>query len=87
MADADSTLRQGGSMNDGAITLDREAVAAIRRALLIGLSSFGEIERIDNQCGLIKIGGDNVPEGLTPIHPTGSCDTIGEFAAALRYLE
>lgn len=69
------------------ITLDSEAVTAIRRALLIGLSSFGEIERIDNECALIKIGGEDAPEGLKPIHPTGSSDTVGEFANALRFLE
>ncbi len=71
---------------ENTITLDCEAVAAIRRALLIGLSSFGEIERIDNQCELIKISGEEVPEGLKPIHPTGCCDTVGEFANALRFL-
>ena len=71
---------------ENTITLGDEQVAMIRSALLIGLSSFGEIERITNRCDLIKLCGEEVPEGLTPIHPTGLCDTIGEFAEALRFL-
>lgn len=58
------------------LVLDQEHVIAIRRALLIGLDSYGEIERLCNGVGEMR-----------PIHPTGASDTVSEFAVALRYLE
>ena len=70
-------------MNTETLTLDAEEVRAIRKALLIGLDSYGEIERLSNQADCCN----GIPEEWKPIHPTGSSETIGDFATALRYLE
>ncbi len=75
--------------NDKKLILDVEQQKAIINALLIGLESYGEIERI---CDEVK-GADycpNVykfPDSIRPIHPTGANNTIGVFAAALRYMQ
>lgn len=63
--------------------LDRDALADIRGALLIGLSSFGEIERLINAFKL----SEGLPEDIRPTHPTGSSNTITEFADALRLVQ
>ena len=76
-------------INNKCLLLDAETQNAINHALLIGLDSYGEIERIDNavsisdRCSTI----DRIPDSVRPIHPTGSADTIGVFAAALRYMQ
>lgn len=68
--------------------LDLTTCRKIREALLIGLSSFGEIERLDNAYDIhVKIGHEQIPDDLCPIHPTGSADTIGQFADALRAID
>jgi len=56
---------------------------------LIGLDSYGEIERIDDEFGKIDsfAKGNPIPETIRPIHPTGANDTIGVFAEALRYMQ
>jgi len=59
----------------------------IRKVLLIGLESFGEIERITDRFESLKSCSLKPDADLRPIHPTGTADTIGEFAMALRYLE
>ena len=68
-------------------TLSFSQIAAIRRALLIGLDSYGEIERLSNHVQLMNLGKEEIPDELRPIHPTGCSDTIGEFATALRHIE
>lgn len=70
-------------MTTKTLTLDAEDVRAIRKALLIGLDSYGEIERLSNQADCCA----EIPAEWKPIHPTGASDTIGDFATALRYLE
>jgi len=55
-----------------------------RDMLLVGLASYGEIERLweaQHECGR------NIPEDLRVIDPSGSCTTTGEFAEALRYVD
>lgn len=74
-------------MTTETLTLDAEEIRAIRKALLIGLDSFGEIERLSNRQGIAELAGNPTPEGSKVIHPTGSSETIGDFAMALRYLE
>lgn len=65
--------------------LEPEAIRGIRSALLIGLSSFGEIEKLDNAYRIhTQLGGESIPDDLRPIHPTGSVDTVSIFADALR---
>lgn len=72
--------------DENTITLDAEQVKAIRSALIIGLSSFGEIERLCNRADIHESYEAPLPEGLKPIHPTGCADTVGVFANALAYL-
>lgn len=72
MADCDSTR-----------TFNDETIACIREALLIGLSSYGEIERLSAAQGILAQRGKPVAEGLRVIHPTGSADTVIRLAEAL----
>lgn len=60
---------------------------AIRKALLIGLDCFGEIERLINTVEVAELTGSEVPKELCPKHPTGAADTVSDFAYALRALE
>ncbi|HEX4332982.1 MAG TPA: hypothetical protein VH040_12640 [Usitatibacter sp.] len=64
------------NLTEGRITLDREEVAAIRGALIVGLASLAEIERVidDADPGPVK-------------HPTGVSGSAGDFATALAFLE
>ena len=73
-------------IDERTITLDAEDVVEIRRALLIGLQSYGEIERISSFVKALKQLGREVPGDCMPIHPTGSDSTIGSFADALHHL-
>jgi hypothetical protein len=71
--------------------LDRQEhmtkIQSIRRALHIGLASYGEVERVTNEVELAKLCNKDIPKGIKPIHPTGCCETVGEFAEALRFLD
>ncbi|MDP2432766.1 MAG: hypothetical protein Q8O33_12135 [Pseudomonadota bacterium] len=49
-------------------------IKTIRDALLIGLASLGEIERLQDS-------------GVEVVHPTGCNDTVREFAQALMTLD
>jgi hypothetical protein len=62
-------------------------MSAIRRGLLIGLASFGEIERLQSAQDLRKICDKPIPEDLRVIHPTGRGDTVCELSEALLFLE
>jgi hypothetical protein len=64
-----------------------ESLEKIRNMLLIGLSSYGEIERLSDAQKREKLCGNETPEGLRVIHPTGSAETLGDFAEALRYVD
>lgn len=72
---------------DDVATIDRQTtIVAIRRALLVGLASYGEIERLTDVAELLDELGQ-LPKGLMPIHPTGSANTVSEIADALRLLD
>ncbi len=64
-------------------------IRIIRHALLIGLDSYGEIERIINAVDIRELYGKEVAGNLKPKSPTAgdSGEAIGEFAQALRLLE
>lgn len=64
-----------------------EQLRKIRTALHVGLESFSEIERVTDTYELLESCGHRINERLMPIHPTGSSDTIGVFAGALRALD
>lgn len=68
--------------------IDLETCRAIRKALIIGLSSFGEIERLDNAYAMhTGIAGEAIHDDLRPMHPTGAADTVGHFAEALAAVD
>lgn len=81
-ASAGARVASNVSSNEFILRLDKEQLEAVRQALLIGLESFGEIERIHNSVGF-----ETIPKGLCPLHPTGAPGTIGDFASALRIIE
>ena len=58
--------------------MTRDRLRVIHKALLIGLSSYGEIERLDNEVGALRLCHLDVPQDLFPIHPTGAADTAAE---------
>jgi hypothetical protein len=74
-------------MSASQIELTPEMASAIRRALAIGLTCFGQIEQAHDMAALMMIAGDSVPPGLVPRHPTGSSDVASTFAEALSYLD
>lgn len=67
--------------------IDLETCLAIRKALIIGLSSFGEIERLDDTWQRHEISNKKLSRELRPIHPTGAADTVGHFAEALAAVD
>ena len=50
------------NLSSNTITLAADQVKAIRKAMLIGLASYGEIERLCNQAGLQESFGRPLPE-------------------------
>ncbi|GKS69689.1 hypothetical protein W03_16930 [Nitrosomonas sp. PY1] len=73
------------------LRLDKEQRKAINRALLLGLASYAEIERLVDvhqlEAMLLEAKGKpEIPKQLRPIHPTGSIETLDEFVGALRYI-
>lgn len=73
-------------MSNEELTLDSEAAQTIRHALIVGLSCYGEIERLCKTARAMKEHGCQVPDSFVPKHPTGSDDVIEAFADALAYL-
>jgi hypothetical protein len=63
-----------------------ESLEKIREVLLIGLASYGEIERLSHAQQIEKLRGNEIPEDLRVIH-TGSVETVSEFAEALIYVD
>lgn len=68
------------------LMLDPDAVAIVRRALLLGLYCLGEVERAQNAAELAQIRKETVPEGCTPMHPTADSETVTLFAEALLFV-
>ncbi len=67
--------------------IDLESCRAIRKALLVGLHSFGEIERLDDTWQRHEISNKELSRELRPIHPTGNAETVGYFADALSAID
>ena len=70
-------------MNDKRI-IDEDTLDLVTDMLLIGLQAVGEIERQRNAWSLHKLGGENPPEDLRAIDPTGDAELFSRFADALR---
>jgi hypothetical protein len=69
------------------LVLDEERIKDIRAALLVGLHSYGEIDRLLSLQLAHELAGDPVPEELRASHPTGGSAIVCVFAAALTALE
>lgn len=74
---------------DNELKLSPEAQKAIIHALLIGLDSYAEIERLSDEVQIndYMASDKRIPDAVRPIHPTGSVGTIAVFASALRYMQ
>lgn len=68
------------------VSLPIEAIAALRRTLLIGLHCLGEVERLSDTANTFEKLGAPWQEDHIPVHPSGSYE-ITNFANALRWLE
>ena len=68
------------------VVLDEDQAAIVRKALRIGLTCYGEIELRRNAMARHEVCGEKLPEDLRVLHPTGTCDVVSDFAAALSYL-
>ncbi len=62
-------------------------VRQLRKVVLIGLASFGEIERLSNQQEIMTACNRSIPDQMRVIHPTGCAETVSDFANALRLLD
>ncbi|WP_133513058.1 hypothetical protein [Candidatus Thiosymbion oneisti] len=60
-----------------------ESIRCIRDALLIGLVSYGQIERLSAAQEVLAKQGKPVAKDLRVMHPTGTADTVSRFAEAL----
>ncbi len=74
-------------MNNPTHTIDQSSIDAIREALVIGLTSFGEIDRLTEETKLLQAIGKPVPEQMLPMHPTACIGTVSTFSAAFMELE
>lgn len=81
MAEANATTQER------TITLEEDAVAIIRRALLVGLSAYGELERLRDAAEIARMTRLEIPEGMEPIGVSIQADEVSNFAEAIRYLE
>ena len=68
------------------VTLEPEAVADIRQAMLIGLVAYGEFMERENACEVAKLCNRPWLDEAHPIDPWGMSDTVSQFAAALMAL-
>jgi len=66
--------------------LTDEDITRIPAALVIGLASFGEIERLSDAQEIRAMRGKPVKKDLRVIHPTGASGTVTRFADALWLL-
>lgn len=80
-------------MNNVFDTFDLDASEAlvslekIREVLVIGLGCYGEIERLSDAQKTQALLGRAIPEGLRVQHPAKSPEIVGDFAAALDYVD
>ncbi len=68
------------------ITLDQGAAHRVRQQLLIGLASYGELERLRGRAESLK-GAGLLPEGMWPQDCNGDAAEITKFAEALVYVD
>ncbi|MCP5231508.1 MAG: hypothetical protein H6948_05350 [Zoogloeaceae bacterium] len=87
MATREHTETPTDSFNGMDLELHKDKIRGIRSALVIGLTAYGEIERLCSAAEIARIGKMQIPDGLEPIHPSGDAGTVGDFADAFSYLQ
>ena len=70
----------------GRVYVELEGIRRAREMLLVGLASFGEIERQEYYQDTRELIGQIRPKDERVIHPTGSNGTVSDFAEALRWV-
>lgn len=66
--------------------INRESLPVITHAMLIGMAAYGELERLRDAYGTLKMLGKEVPDTLAPLDVSGNPEQISLFAEALLYL-
>lgn len=66
--------------------IEPEIIRTIHKALVIGLTCYGEIEERLNAQDVREKCGHSVPDDLRVMHPTGTADVVSTFAEALTCL-
>ena len=73
-------------LEEGGVVLGKEEAQWVRKALVLGLTCYGEIEIAINAAALGEHDGAKLPAGVKPRHPTGSSDVAADFASALSVM-
>jgi len=73
-------------INDLSRPINRENLPIIMRTMLIGMAAYGELERLRDAYGTLKMLGKEVPDTLEPLDVSGNPEQISLFAEALLYL-
>lgn len=68
------------------IAFTREELNWIRDVVIIGLQSFGELEKIFSTKEVMERAGSTWPKYLDVRHPTGDSETVTKFADVLKIL-
>lgn len=68
-------------------SINAEAIPIIRKALVIGLASFGELNRLEDEFEKLELAGYSIPNGIKIEGVSGDSESISAFAAALHLLE
>lgn len=68
------------------ITLTAEECGWVRAALMIGLTSYGQLTQVISKVEAFKNIHGQRPEWLDVRHPTGGDDDVSRFATALSVL-
>ena len=81
---AERSAQAGGLTKPKAVRLEKDAIERLRHMLVVGLSAYGELERLRDLAELLK---DKLPhDGLMPLHVTADACTVSKFAEALHYV-
>jgi hypothetical protein len=68
------------------VVLSRESIGWVVEALIIGLTSYGELEKVFSAQKTVDAIGGQWPAYLDVRHPTGDSDVVAKFACALQTL-
>lgn len=74
-------------IEEGGVLLCREEAQMVRRALVIGLACWSEVERVRTAIDAgVRHEGLKLPDDICPLHPTGDDSVTGSFADALQVM-